>query len=204
MKKVSCTASVAPDAELALYSSIRSLVLSARNTVARGVDLVQVRTHFEIGRHIVECGQQGEALAAYGKELLALLAERLTAEFGKGFGRSNIACARSFYLAYQARRPIVQTASGQSERQFILSWSHYVFLLGIKKTDERDFYEIEATSQDRARTQAPVRQRPVRTPGPEPRQRRHSPAGPTGANRQPAPGLAERAAGAGVGQGLFV
>ena len=67
---------------------------------------------------------------------------------GKGFGRSNIAYARSFYLAYQARRPIVQTASGQSERQFSLNWSHYVFLLGIKKTDERDFYEIEATSQD--------------------------------------------------------
>ena len=139
MKKVSRTASVAPDAELALYSSIRSLVLSARNTVARGVDLVQVRTNFEIGRHIVEYEQQGEARAAYGKELLALLAERLTAELGKGFGRSNIA---------HARRPIVQTASGQSERQFSLSWSHYVFLLGIKKTDERDFYEIEATSQD--------------------------------------------------------
>ena len=73
MKKVSRTASVAPYAELALYSSIRSLVLSARNTVARGVDLVQVRTHFEIGRHIVEYEQQGEARAAYGKELLALL-----------------------------------------------------------------------------------------------------------------------------------
>ena len=195
MKKVSRTASVAPDAELALYSSIRSLVLSARNTVALGVDLVQVRTNFEIGRHIVEYEQQGEARAAYGKELLALLAERLTAELGKGFGQSNIA---------HARRPIVQTASGQSERQFSLSWSHYVFLLGIKKTDERDFYEIEATRQDRGRTQAPVRQRPVRTPGLEPRQGRHSPAGPTGANRQPAPGLAERAAGAGVGQGLFV
>lgn len=31
-----------------------SLVLSARTTVARGVDLVQVHTNFEIGRHIVE------------------------------------------------------------------------------------------------------------------------------------------------------
>ena len=76
-----------------------------------------MRTNFEIGRHIVEYEQQGEARAAYGKELLALLAERLNAEFGKGFGkgfgRSNIAYARSFYLAYQARRPIVQTASGQ-------------------------------------------------------------------------------------------
>jgi hypothetical protein len=43
---------------------------------------------------------------------------------------------------------IVQTASGQSERPFSLRWSHYVFLLGIKKADERDFYEIEVTSQN--------------------------------------------------------
>lgn len=99
MKKVSRTASAAPDAESALYASIHALVLSARNTVARGVDLLQVRTNFEIGRHIVEYEQQGEARAAYGKELLTLLAERLTAEFGKGFGRSNIAYARSFYLS---------------------------------------------------------------------------------------------------------
>jgi hypothetical protein len=36
------------------------------------------------------------ARADYGKELLTRLAARLTAEFGKGFGRSNIAYARSF------------------------------------------------------------------------------------------------------------
>ena len=50
--------------------------------------------------------------------------------------------------AYRERGPIVQTASGQSERPFSLSWSHYVFLLGIKKADERSFYEIEATTQN--------------------------------------------------------
>ena len=71
-----------------------------------------MHTNFEIGRHIVEYEQQGEARAAYGQQLLTLLADRLTAEFGKGFGRSNIPYARSFYLAYQERRPIVQTASG--------------------------------------------------------------------------------------------
>lgn len=43
---------------------------------------------------------------------------------------------------------IVQTASGQSSRPFSLSWSHYVFLLGIKNADERSFYEIEATGQN--------------------------------------------------------
>lgn len=153
------SASAAADAESVLYASIRALITSARNTIARGVDLVQVHTNFEIGRHIVEYEQQGETRATYGQELLNRLADRLTAEFGKGFGRSNIAYSRSFYLAYRERRAIVQTASGllpspfqiiqtasgQSERPFSLSWSHYVFLLGIKKADERSFYEIEAT-----------------------------------------------------------
>lgn len=165
MKKVSRTASAAPDAESALYSSIRSLVLSARNTVARGVDLVQVRTNFQIGRHVVAHEQQGESRAEYGKEVLKRLAERLTVEFGSGFSVTNLKLMRQFYLLNVHR--ISQTASdlfetskgriGQAasdllaapeKRPFSLSWSHYVFLLGIKKTDERDFYEIEAASQD--------------------------------------------------------
>jgi hypothetical protein len=138
--------------ESALLANIRALIASARNTVARGVDLVQVHTNFEVGRHIVEFEQQGDQRATYGDALLTLLADRLTAEFGKGFGRSNIAYFRSFYLDYRERLPIVQTpsgrlapqigtvpfqivqtASGQSERPFTLSWSHYVFLLGISK-----------------------------------------------------------------------
>ncbi|MDD5334722.1 MAG: DUF1016 N-terminal domain-containing protein [Rhodoferax sp.] len=90
------SSSVTTEAESALYADIRALVASARNTVARGVDLVQVHTNFEIGRHIVEYEQRGEARATYGQALLNLLADRLTAEFGKGFGRSNIAYSRSF------------------------------------------------------------------------------------------------------------
>ncbi len=159
----------ASDGESALFASIRALIESARRTIARGVDLVQVNTNFEVGRHIVEFEQQGDPRAIYGDALLALLAQRLTAEFGKGFGRSNIAYCRSFYLAYRERVPIVQTASGQwlpqtsaavpfqivqtasgqsEQRPFSLSWSHYVFLLGIKKVDERSFYEIESTQQN--------------------------------------------------------
>lgn len=157
----------ADHAESTLFANIRTLIESARNTVARGVDLVQVHTNFEIGRHIVEFEQQGVQRAHYGDALLSLLADGLTAEFGKGFGRSNIAYCRSFYLAYRERVPIVhtasgrlatqvgtvpfqivQTVSGQSERPFTLSWSHYVFLLGIKKSEERSFYEIESTNQN--------------------------------------------------------
>lgn len=45
--------------ESALLANICTLIEAARCTVARGVDLVQVHTNFEIGRHIVEFEQQG-------------------------------------------------------------------------------------------------------------------------------------------------
>ena len=161
----------APDVDL--FQRIRSLVLAARQTVARGVDLVQVHTCFEIGRHIVQHEQQGQARAGYGQELLKTLAERLSAEFGRGFSKSNLEYMRRFYLAYETRAPIAQPATGQlanspnpiaalpiaqfatgqsstpatASPPFALSWTHYVFLLGITNPDERSFYEIEAAEQ---------------------------------------------------------
>ncbi|MCX7410980.1 MAG: PDDEXK nuclease domain-containing protein [Planctomycetales bacterium] len=208
------------------FDDIRKLIVAARTTVARGVDLVQVHTNFEIGRRIVEQEQKGKDRAAYGKEVVRALAERLTDEFGTGFSKSNLEYRRRFYSLYQDRLRIAQTASGQltgrkkaqtasaqlvlskksqalsgqspiaqtasgplivgpklqtpsgnsqpnliaqspiaqfeiaqsmigqslaptsgSPRPFTLSWSHYVFLLGIKNPDERSFYEIEATSE---------------------------------------------------------
>ena len=93
---------------------IRELIRKARMTVARGVDLVQAHTNFEIGRRIVLQEQHGKDRAAYGKEVLKALAERLTGEFGEGFSKSNLEYMRRFYLAYEDRRfHITQTVSGQ-------------------------------------------------------------------------------------------
>lgn len=176
-----------------LISSIRELIVSARKTVAQGVDLVQVMTNFEIGRRIVEYEQQGEKRAGYGREVLRVLSERLTAEFGSGFSKRNLEYMRRFYLEHRDRRlGIAQTVSAQSTGEgksqtpsdhlplrrsrtsranrksqtvsgdsgvlpiaqqmqetapFRLGWSHYVFLMGVKNTDERRFYEIEAVEQ---------------------------------------------------------
>ena len=90
---------------------IRALIVSARTTVARGIDLIQVHTNFEIGRRIVEYEQGGKGRAAYGKEILKTLAERLTGEFGNGFSHTNLKLMRLFYL--QNMRRIGQTASDQ-------------------------------------------------------------------------------------------
>ena len=55
---------------------------------------------------------------------------------------------RKFYLTYKDRTPpIAQTVSAQSALPFALSWAHYVFLLSLENSDERNFYEIEVVSQ---------------------------------------------------------
>jgi hypothetical protein len=43
-----------------LYEDIRALVLSARQTIAPGVDLLQLHLNYEMGRRIVEQEQHGE------------------------------------------------------------------------------------------------------------------------------------------------
>ena len=166
--KISQKKSVKGDDEFVLYERIRELIVAARRAVARGVDLVQVRTNYEIGRHIVEHEQGGERRAAYGKEVLSNLAQKLTNEFGNGFSLTNLKHMRQFYLLYAGRisqtpsdlfprRAIGQTLSDQltatdgqmrnASSPFQLSWSHYILLTGIKNDDERTFYEIEAMQQ---------------------------------------------------------
>jgi hypothetical protein len=103
-----------PDRLGTLLADIRGLILSARNTVARGIDLVQVHTNFEIGRHIVEHEQHGKARAAYGHEVIGQLAERLTEEFGKGYSKRNLELVRQFYVLYSDRRHhIAQSLTAQ-------------------------------------------------------------------------------------------
>ena len=170
----------------AFFEDIRALIHSARATVARGVDLVQVYTNFEIGRRIVEQEQKGKGRADYGQEVMKELASRLTNEFGNGYSKSNLEYMRRFFLQYEARNQIAQSMTGQltrgkitqsvtgklkapgksqsligqfgiaqsptaqssPPRPFTLSWTHYVFLLGVKNPDERSFYEIESAAQD--------------------------------------------------------
>lgn len=149
---------------LPLITKITELIHSARATVVYNINTLQVRTNFEIGRLIVEYEQGGSERAEYGKKTLPELSKRLTAEFGRGFSRSNLENMRRFYLEYSITEDqISQTPSGilsgecetsinsavflkeDQHYPFTLSWSHYVFLLTIKNRDERRFYEIEST-----------------------------------------------------------
>lgn len=121
-----------------LVGQLRHLIAEARSRALRAVDVIQVQTCWQVGRHIVEFEQGGEARAAYGKRLLPLLAEQLTTEFGKGFDASNLRYMRLFYQAFPKCDAL----------RHELSWTHYRLLTRVDKADARQWYMNEAAEQN--------------------------------------------------------
>ena len=62
--------------------------------------------------------------------------QRLTADLGRGFDRTNIQQMRAFYLAYQIRDALRPE----------LSWTHYRLLLRVERPEARAFYQAEAVN----------------------------------------------------------
>ncbi len=126
-----------PDVQ-SLVAQLRELIRDARSRALRSVDAIQVRTCWEIGRHIVEFEQGGAARAEYGKRLLPKLAELLTAEFGRGFDATNLRHMRGFFLAFPIRDALRRE----------LSWTHYRLLLRVDNAEARQWYVNEAVAQN--------------------------------------------------------
>jgi predicted nuclease of restriction endonuclease-like (RecB) superfamily len=123
---------------LTLLDALRSLILQARQQAFRSVDTIQVQTYWQIGRHIVEFEQGGQARAGYGKRLLAELAATLTGEFGKGFDERNLRNMRAFFQYFPNWNAL------RSE----LSWTHYRLLLRVDTLEARLWYMQEAAAQN--------------------------------------------------------
>lgn len=121
-----------------LIQQLRELIAAARHRALRAVDAIQVRTCWEIGRHIVEFEQSGADRAAYGTRLIPKLAETLTAEFGRGFDASNLRYMRLFYQAF----PNCDALRHE------LSWTHYRALLRVETEAARIWYMNEAAEQN--------------------------------------------------------
>ncbi|MBL0951862.1 PDDEXK nuclease domain-containing protein [Ectopseudomonas composti] len=121
-----------------LLAELAGLIRQARQQAVRAVDAIQVQTCWEVGRHIVEFEQGGQARAAYGKKLLPALAKGLTAEFGKGFDASNLRYMRLFYQAFPIRDAL----------RHELSWTHYRTLLKVDSDSARQWYMNEAATQN--------------------------------------------------------
>jgi hypothetical protein len=79
-----------------------------------------VEAYWDIGRQIMEA-QNNNPRAEYGAGLIKYLAERLTAEFGKGFDESSLRRMRQFFQMFPIRAAL----------RHELSWTHYRLLMKI-------------------------------------------------------------------------
>lgn len=104
-----------------LLEQISGTFKQGQAQAARAVDTVLTETYWQVGRHIVEFEQAGQARAAYGKALLEALARDLGLRHGRGFSRSNLSHMRQFFLRYSIRE----------KPSHKLSWSHCVELLKL-------------------------------------------------------------------------
>lgn len=129
-----------------IYQDIRQIIERGRRQANRQVNLAMVQAYWLVGKRIVEEEQQGEVRATYGKALLKNLSFDLKKDFGKGFSVDNLEKMRGFYLQYPLIAKKSETVSRIFEvPDFQLSWSHYLFLLGVRNAEERAFYEIESS-----------------------------------------------------------
>lgn len=121
-----------PSGDLSLLGDIRQLIEAAREQTARAVNSTLVMMYWQIGRRIRQDVLANER-AEYGKEVVQTLSAELTAEYGRGFSRSNLFAMLQLVEAFPDFR-IVQTLSGQ------LSWSHFLAILPLNEQLKREFY----------------------------------------------------------------
>jgi len=141
-----------------LFLSVRELIENAQRSVVKSININMVLTHFQIGRMIVEDEQGGQTYASYGAATIKNLSSYLTQIFGRGFSTDNLENMRAFYLEYRnsdALRRISDAGNLNSEsvirnlqNEFGLSWTHYLQLLKIKGKQERQFYHLEAVTNN--------------------------------------------------------
>ena len=116
-----------------IYTNVRGYIINAQRQVYSAVNAAMVEAYWNIGKTIYKvCGENDRA--AYGKQILKDLSERLTEEFGRGFDESNLRNMRRFYLAFPIRDALRPE----------LSWTHYRALMRVEDEKARDFYKDEA------------------------------------------------------------
>ena len=116
----------------ALLSEVRELILQTRQTVAQGVNSALVLLYWQIGQRI-RIDILKEKRAGYGEQIVYTLSGQLTAEFGRGFARSNLFNMVRFCEVFPD--PIIlHTLCAK------LSWSHFRRLIYIDDPLKREFY----------------------------------------------------------------
>lgn len=123
-----------------LITDIKAIIEQGRRQAYAVVGQVAITTYWNIGRRIVEEEQHGESRAAYGRRLIPALADRLSVEYGTGYGKRNLAYYRKFYLEFKDLEILHRYVQN-------LSWSHIRRLLSVSNSQAREWY-LKTAAED--------------------------------------------------------
>lgn len=124
---------------LPLSQEVAALIRSAKQRAAAAINNEITLLYWQVGNRIRQ-EVLGGGRADYGKQVIATLATELTAQYGKGWSKRNLAQMVKFAEVFTDAH-IVQTLSAQ------LSWSHFVILCAIDYPLKRDFYTSMAMQE---------------------------------------------------------
>lgn len=93
--------SIVPNVQLnTIVNDIRNIILNARGKAYATINQNLIHANWEIGRRIVEEEQRGKVRAEYGTQLLRVLSQKITAEFGQGYGVRNLSYFKQLYIYF--------------------------------------------------------------------------------------------------------
>ncbi len=116
----------------ALLRDLRTLIVEARQDVARNVNSALVLLYWRVGKRIRQDILKGKR-AEYGKEIVSALGKQLSEEFGAGYSEKNLWHMIRFAEVFPKEK-IVYALSRE------LSWTHFRHIIYLKDPLKRDFY----------------------------------------------------------------
>lgn len=120
-----------------VYGDIKNLIQHSRNNIYRIVNTEMLDLYWNIGKRLMEI-QNADERAAYGKQILKNVSNKLIEEYGNGFSIANLKRMRKFYNIFQKGATVLRE----------LTWSHYVELIKISDELKRNFYMHEAINSN--------------------------------------------------------
>jgi len=115
-----------------LFTRIKQVVEESRTQIAQTINTSITSTYWHIGRIIKE-EVLGNKRAAYGKEVIKVISQQLTQEYGKGWSYKQLQHCLHFAETFSSEE-IVSALWRQ------LSWSHFKILMYQESELKIDFY----------------------------------------------------------------
>lgn len=119
-----------PDSQL--FTDIRFLIDESRQKLAQTVNSSLTILYWKIGKRINE-EILGNERAAYGKQVIEFLSQKLTETFGRGWSVKQLHHFIRFSVTFE-NQEIVSTLWRQ------LTWSHFKEIIYLENDLKRDFY----------------------------------------------------------------